>query len=299
MPSGSSQPSKSEPSATCSRPDPRRRCSRRGARCPSRCGPANSSWKQTPTTPPESRTASSWRSVRLRSCGVSAAAHAWVTTSGRSAIAATSQKLRSLRCERSTRMPSSSHARTSARPASVRPPSEVDAVGERVRPAPRGPSERSPSACSAGSSSRPGSIASAPSMCMTASDGAAELEVAGRARHAHRSRPLEREQLADARERVADGEVVLDGRLRLAVGRIAAGVRREDREEAAREPAGAGAREVEVALVRRVGERALAEQHVVVSVEDRDGHRDTVTWCSTSPVRSAARWRCSASAGPS
>jgi hypothetical protein len=82
--------------------------------------------------------------------------------------------------------------------------------------------------------------------------GPAELEVAGRARHAHRSRPLEREQLADARERVADGEVVLDGRLRLAVGRIAAGVRREDREEAAREPAGAGAREVEVTLVRRV-----------------------------------------------
>ena len=30
-------------------------------------------------------------------------------------------------------------------------------------------------------------------------------------------------------------------------------------------------------------ERALGEQHVVVSVEDRNGHRDTVTWCSAEP----------------
>ena len=264
-----------------------------------RRGPANSSWKQTPTTPPESRTASSCRSVRLRSCGVSAAAHAWVTTSGRSAIAATSQKLRSFRCERSTRMPSSSHARTSARPASVRPPSEVTPWANAFGRLHVGPTERSPSAWSAGSSSRPGSIASAPSMCMTASTGPPSSRSPGERATRTRSRPLEREQLADARERVADGEVVLDGRLRLAVGRIAVGVRREDREEAAREPAGAGAREVEVTLVRRVGERALREQHVVVSVKDRDGHRDTVTRCSTSPVRSAARWRCSASAGPS
>ena len=261
--------------------------------------PTNSSWKQTPTTPPESRTASSWRSVRLRSCGVSAAAQAWVTTSGRSAIAATSQKLALVEVREVDEDPELL-ARAHERAAGVGQAAlGGHAVGERVRPAPRGADRAQPERVERGQQLEAGVDRLG---ALDVHDGEhvlAELEVAGRARHPHRSRPLEREQLADAGERVGDGELVPDGRLRLAVGRIAVGVRREDREEAAREPAGAGAREVEVPFLRRVRERVVADQHVVVSVEDRDGHRDTVTWCSTSPVRSAARWRCSASAGPS
>ena len=216
----------------------------------SRRVPANSSWKQMPTTPPESPTASSWRSVRLRSCGVSAAAHAWVTTSGRCVDRGHVPEAALVEV-REVDEDAELLARAHERAAGVGQAAlGGHAVGERVRPAPRRADRAQPERVQRGQQLEAGVDRLGALDVHDGEDGAAELEVAGRARHAHRSRPLEREQLADARERVADGEVVLDGRLRLAVGRIAVGVRREDREEAAREPAGAGAREVEVPLVR-------------------------------------------------
>ena len=118
------------------------------------------------------------------------------------------------------------------------------AVGKRVRPAPRRADRPQPERVQRRQQLEAGVDRLGALDVHDGDDFLAELEVAGRARHAQRSRPLEREQLADAREGVADREVVLDGRLRLAVGRIAVGVRREDREEAAREPAGTGTREV-------------------------------------------------------
>ena len=109
-------------------------CDRRGSRRGGRSRRARSSSKSfspssrrkvtaklTPTTPPESRIASSCASVRFRVDAHSACAFECVATTGRSEISATSQNPRSFRCETSTRMPSSLHARTSARPASVRP----------------------------------------------------------------------------------------------------------------------------------------------------------------------------------
>ena len=248
-----------------------------------------------PTTPPESRTASSWASVRLRGWSTSDAAHAWVTTSGRCVISATSQNPRSLRCARSTRMPSSSQARTSARPASVSPRSSPTPWPNAFGRLQVIPIERSPSACSAGSSSSSASTASAPSMCMTATTSPPSSRSSGS--RAIRSAPARSRSssLRTPRNVWPTRVLVLDRQL----GVLVLGVRREDREEAAGEPARAGALAVEVARVARVGERALLEQHVVVTVEDRYGHRDTVTWCSTSPVRSAAPWRSSASAGRS
>ena len=132
-----------------------------------------------------------------------------------------------------------------------------------------------------------------------------QVEVGARAHHAHGSLLLEREQLPDpgerrrVRQRVRDGRLGRGVRAACGVEREAVGMLGEDREEAAREAARASALEIEVALLGALAERALGQQHVVVSVEDREAHRDTVTWCSTSPVRSAARWRSSESAGRS
>ena len=228
------------------------------------------------------------------------------------AISATSQNPRSLRCARSTRIPSSSQARTSARPASVSPGPVSGVEGRERTPWPNAfgrlqvmPSERSPNACSAGSSSSSASTASAPSMCMTARarrrrargrSGSRAIRTApARSRSSSLRMPRNVWPIASSWSTGGSGWT---SRPRSRVGE-AVGMRREDREEAAREPARAGAGEVEVPVVGGVGERALLEQHVVVTVEDRERHRDTVTWCSTSPVRSAARWRSSASAGPS
>ena len=132
-----------------------RRSSRRGARSPSSASSARSrrpragsvTAKLTPTTPPESRIASSCSSVRFREDAHSAWAFECVATSGASERRATSQKPASLRCERSTRIPSRLQARTSSRPASVSPAPvsgergepERDALGELVRPRPDEP----------------------------------------------------------------------------------------------------------------------------------------------------------------
>ena len=74
-----------------------------------------------PTTPPLAATASSCASVRLRVDGQSACAFECVATSGAVERRATSQKPRSLRCERSTSSPSRLQRRTSRSPAAVRP----------------------------------------------------------------------------------------------------------------------------------------------------------------------------------
>ena len=250
-----------------------------------RCGPTSSWWKQTPTTPPESPTASSCASVRLRAEGTSAWAHACVTTSGWSVTSATSQNPRSLRWARSTRIPSALQARTSARPASVSPgPMSGEAGAANGTPCPNAfgrlhvmPSERSPRACSAGRFPSPGSIASAPSMCMTALTGAGQLEVGGLAHDAQRPLLLEREQLVDLRRASSRARARARRAARAACpGRASAssgkpsGCSREDREEAAREAAGASALEVEVAL-RRSARRTSARRAARRCVRRRPG----------------------------
>ncbi len=100
----------------------------------------------------------------------------WVATSGASLISATSRNPFSLRCERSTRMPSWLQALTSALPASVRPGPVSGVDGNRNgTPWPKAfgrlqtmPSERKPAACSTSSMVSSGSIASTPSIWNTA-----------------------------------------------------------------------------------------------------------------------------------
>ena len=182
---------------------------------------------------------------------------------------------------------------------------ERDAVAEGVRPAPRDAERAQAARVQVGQVAQPGLDRLGALDVHDGLDRAGQLEVGGLAHDAQRALRFEREQLVDGRvrrrlrERVRDRGLGRRVRAALGVEREAAGVLGEDREEAAREPARAGTRQIEVALVGAVRERTLLEQHVVVSVEDREGHRDTVTRCTTSPVRSAARWRCSASAGPS
>ena len=120
--------------------------------------------------------ASSCASVRLRLTGHSACAPECEAISGARSSLATSQNPASLRWLRSTAMPSSAQARTSALPARVSPgpwsPVDGNANGT---PWPNalwrlwtGPSERSPASYQNASVSRSGSIASAPSTCATA-----------------------------------------------------------------------------------------------------------------------------------
>src|ERR1700730_4245907 len=88
--------------------------------------------------------AANCRSVRFRECGLIAWALEWVATSGALLIAATSQKPRSLRCERSIKIRKRLQAPISALPRSGKPGAGVGrgrtgerhAVAERVRPAP-------------------------------------------------------------------------------------------------------------------------------------------------------------------
>ena len=97
-----------------------------------------------PTIPRLSRMASSCRSVRLRADAQRRWTFEWVATSGASVSAATSQNPFSFRCDRSSRMRRALQARTSARPASVRPgpvsggdgKTERHTVAEPVGPAP-------------------------------------------------------------------------------------------------------------------------------------------------------------------
>ena len=106
----------------------------------------------------------------------SACAFECVATSGASESPATSQNPAQLRCDRSTRMPSRLHARTSSRPAGVSPPPVSDADGKRngtpsansfgrdqVRPI-----ERRPRSYQSSRFDRSGLIGSAPSMCTIA-----------------------------------------------------------------------------------------------------------------------------------
>jgi hypothetical protein len=81
----------------------------------------------------ESRMAASCLSVRVLECGLKAWALEWVATSGASLMAATSQNPRSLMCERSIRIPSRSHRRTSSLPRSVRPGPVSGDEGQRNR----------------------------------------------------------------------------------------------------------------------------------------------------------------------
>ncbi len=128
--------------------------------------------KLTPTTPPESRIASSCSSVRLRDAGQSAWAFECVATSGASESRATSQNPAQLRCERSTRIPSRLHAATSSRPALVSPPPTSDDDGKRNgTPSAKsfdrdhvGPIERRPRSYHDSRFERSRAIGSAPSM---------------------------------------------------------------------------------------------------------------------------------------
>ena len=278
-----------------------------------RWGPTSSWWKQTPTTPPESRTASSCASVRLRADG-----HERMGTRvgdderllGDRGDVPESALVEVGEVDEDPELVAGPHERAAG---SGEPGADVrrggrgerHAVAERVRPAPRDPERAQPARVQRGQVLEAGLDRLGALDVHDRPDRPGELEVAALAHDAQRPLGLEREQLVDPGVRRRERQIVRDRRLGLNVGaalgveREAVGVRREDREEAAREPAGASALEVEVALVRALAERSLLEQHVVVSVEDRRCHRDTVTRCSTSPVRSAARWRSSASAGRS
>ena len=134
--------------------------------------------------PPVSRIAVNCRSVRLRECGLKAWALECVATRGASLSSATSQKPRSLRCERSIRIFSRLQARISSLPRSVRPgPVSGDDGQRNGTPCPNafgrlhtGPSERSPAWCRTSRVSNSGSIASAPSIWRTAANAPASMQ---------------------------------------------------------------------------------------------------------------------------
>ncbi len=158
--------------------------------------------KLTPTTPPESRTASSCASVRFRVDAQRACAFECVATIGRLDVSTTSQNPRSFRCETSTRMPSSLHVRTSARPASVRPgPVSGDAGNWNGTPSANAfgrdqtmPTERRPRSYQSCRFDRSSAIASAPSMCTIAVTSPSRKSSTDRAR-ADRHRTQRVEQL--------------------------------------------------------------------------------------------------------
>jgi len=108
--------------------------------------------KFTPTIPSDSLIAASCLSVRLRGVADRAWALECVATSGASVIAATSQKPRSLRCERSISTRRSLQVRMSSQPSLVRPgPVSGDCGKEKGTPWPKrferlhtGPSDRTP-----------------------------------------------------------------------------------------------------------------------------------------------------------
>ena len=203
---------------------------------------------------------------------------------------------------------------TSARPASVSPgPMSGEATGAaNGTPCPKAfgrlhvmPSERSPRACRSGRLPSPASIASAPSMCMTALIG----PVSSRSPGSRTTRSAPCVSSASSLSMVAvvvafasacetEGSGGVSGPRSASSGKPSGCSVKIAKKPPANPPARARSRS-RWPSSERSRERALLEQHVVVSVEDRERHRDTVTWCSTSPVRSAARWRCSASAGRS
>ena len=196
-------PSKSEPSATHAGPATCATCAACSAisvngvsASSSPSARRNPTKKLIPTSPRRSPIARSWSSVRLRGEAHSTCAPECEATSGAALSSATSQKPRSLRCETSMTIPSSPQARTSARPASVRPgpwsgePGKPNGtpVANALRRLHTSPSERRPAACRTSSSSRPVPIGSAPSRCSTA---ASPSPSRSSTRRAIRSRPPE------------------------------------------------------------------------------------------------------------
>src|ERR1700726_870210 len=125
--------------------------------------------------PPVSPIAVSCLSVRFRECGLKACAFECVATRGALLIAATSQNPRSLRCDRSIKIPNRLQAPISSLPRSVRPGPVSGEEGQRNgTPWPNafdrlqtGPRERSPASYNTSRTSKFGSIASAPSICIT------------------------------------------------------------------------------------------------------------------------------------
>ena len=301
--SGISAPSKSEPRQTASTPATSATCAAWAAITAS--GVSGSSrpsartkptWKGMPTTPPDAPTARSCSSVRLRGDGHSAWAPECEATSGAPLRPATSQNPRSFRWERSTTMPSSPHASTSARPAAVRPGPWSGEPGKsngtpvanafgRLQTRPR---ERSPAAWSTASASSAGSIGSAPSRWSTAaSPGPSRSAAVARDAEPPARRALDADEERGLGERLRQGVALVDRpgvvdlvRVLLAVERAAG----EDGEAAARQPAGLRAREVEVAAVVAVDEAADGvaaggeepREDVVVAVEGRQPHAGSV-----------------------
>ena len=263
IPAGSSQPSKSEPSATCSGPSRVRNVvdlardlggarhprTRRGSRYPRRR---------------RSRARRRARaSVRLRGEGTIAWAQAWVTTSGRGGDLGHVPEpalVQVREVDEDAELLAGAHER---RPASVRPgPVSGDAGNRNGTPWPN---------ASGGSSeperAQPERVQRGQQLelrvdrlgALDVHDGegasAVELEVLWLARDPQRARRARGRAACASRGTCGDRERMVDRRLRLEAGRaasggVAVGMRREDREEAAREPARASAREVEVAPPR-------------------------------------------------
>ena len=218
--------------------------------------------KLTPARPPDFPIAANCRSVRLRECGLMAWALECVATSGASLISATSQKPRSFRCDRSSKIRNRLQAPTRALPRSVRPgPVSGDDGQRNGTPWPNafgrlhtGPSERSPAAYSTSSSSKFASIASAPSICSTAASassarqrsisatcpananapGRFPLDPQQQRRHGEHD-PLRLRHIDRRRRRIVADELPLSCGRRFAVGRgsFRFGRRHEDREQAA------------------------------------------------------------------
>src|SRR5215471_18533347 len=268
--------------------------------------------------PPVSPIAVSCLSVRFRECGLKACALECVATRGALLIAATSQNPRSLRCDRSIKIPNRLQAPISSLPRSVRPGPVSGEEGQRNgTPCPKafdrlqtGPRERSPAAYNTSRNSKFGSIASAPSICRTGANTPSSmpcwisstlrqtrtrpcdsLSIRRRKRHHGEDSPLRRHQFNGRRQRGAAADVL---RRCFAIGTNRPISRRDkDREQPSSESPLTRYRKIQLALTlpceERLGRvRAAApvktQQDVIVAVEDRYAPRRCHQSCSVAEI---------------